>query len=83
MRPPASYSLPAGASASMLRRTVRWLPHRRAHGAVCTASPHAGNDRVDEHGDSILSASCDGTCGVGAGSDHGHATGSGGAIDQC
>jgi hypothetical protein len=34
---PCSHSLPVRASASMLARTVRWMPHRRAHGAVCTA----------------------------------------------
>jgi hypothetical protein len=50
---------------------------------VCAASPHAGNNRVDAHGDSNLGTSgggtC-GTCGVGAGYDRGHAAGSG-AID--
>jgi hypothetical protein len=37
-----SHSLPVGAFASILWRTVRLLPHRRAHGAVCTAHPWCG-----------------------------------------
>jgi hypothetical protein len=32
---PCSHSLPVGASASMLWRSLRLLPHRRAHDAVC------------------------------------------------
>ena len=34
---PWSHSLPVGASASMLWRSLRLLPHRRAHDAVCMA----------------------------------------------
>jgi surface protein len=39
---PCSHSLPVGALASMLWRTVRLLPHRHTHVVLCTAHPWCG-----------------------------------------